>query len=156
MLCANDCQMVLRSIQECIPVGCVPPAHWVHLIVSARGGMHAWGGMCVRGGACLEGMHTQGEGACMPKGAGGGKHTLRGMCAWGACVPGGVCMPGGNMCDWGTCMPSTPPLWTDRHLWKHNLCKFRLRAVKITPQCTAPQRVPICFDAPSPSVTVAV
>ena len=23
--------------QECIPVGCVPPAHWLYLIVSARG-----------------------------------------------------------------------------------------------------------------------
>ena len=62
------------------------------------------------GGACLEGMHTQGKGACMPKDAGGGKHTMRGMCAWG------VCMPGGNVCDLGACMPCMPPLWTDRHL----------------------------------------
>ena len=25
--------------------------------------------------------------------------------------------------------PRSPPLWTDRHLWKHNLRKLRLRAV---------------------------
>ena len=30
---------------------------------------------------------------------------------------GGVC-PGGEVCLEGRC---TPPLWTDRHLWKHNL-----------------------------------
>ena len=31
------------------------------------------------------------------------------------------------------CIPPTtyaPPLWTDRHLWKHNLRKLHLRAVK--------------------------
>ena len=27
--------------QECIPVGCVPPAHWPNFIVSAQGGVHA-------------------------------------------------------------------------------------------------------------------
>ena len=26
------------TILECIPVGCVPPAHWPYLVVSARGG----------------------------------------------------------------------------------------------------------------------
>ena len=29
--------------------------------------------------------------------------------------------------------PDRDPLWTDRHLWKHNLRKLRLRAVNITP-----------------------
>ena len=46
------------SEQECIPVGCVLPAHWPHLVVSAWGG-----GVCV--------------GGCMPGG----------VRAWGTCVP---------------------------------------------------------------------
>ena len=39
-----------------------------------------------------------------------------------------------------TCPPCMPPathatpLWTDRHLWKHNLLKLRLRAVITFPQ----------------------
>ena len=56
---------------ECIPVGCVPPAHWPHLVVSARGS------------ACPEGGHARGVHA--------GGHVC-----WGMCVPGG--MPGGAAC----------------------------------------------------------
>ena len=52
--------------QECIPVGCVPPAHWPHLVVSAGG------------------LRTC-RGACVP----------RGVHAWGAWVPGECACPGG-------------------------------------------------------------
>ena len=41
--------------QQCIPVGCVPPAHWPYLIVSEGGGMGARGEV------------VPGEGACMPE-----------------------------------------------------------------------------------------
>ena len=40
-------------------------------------------------------------------------------------VRGGVYVRGG-LCPGGLCLP-----WTDRHLWKHNLRKLRLRAVII-------------------------
>ena len=44
------------------------------------------------------------------------------------CLPGGVSAPGGEYLPRG-CMADTP-LWTVRHLWKHNLRKLRLRSVK--------------------------
>ena len=53
--------------------------------------------------------------------------------AWG-CLPGGVCL--GGVCPDGGYLSQhemgQTPLWTDRHLWKHNLRKRRLRAVIIT------------------------
>ena len=64
-----------------------------------------------------------------------------GASAWG-CLPRGVSANGVCVCpeDWclpGGCLPhnprdqrQTPPLWTDRHLWKRNLRKLRLRGVK--------------------------
>ena len=38
--------------QECIPVGCVAPAHWPYLVIWGRG--HAY-----PEGACLGGVHTR-------------------------------------------------------------------------------------------------
>ena len=35
----------------------------------------------------------------------------------------------GAWMPWGTWMPGPLPLWTDRHLWKHNLHKLCLRPV---------------------------
>ena len=113
------------SIQECIPVGCVPPAHWPHPVVSAGGargyaslgggviargdlggpgGMHDWG-MHAQGGACLGGMHA--PVLCMSRG-----------CAWHAC-----------------------PLWTEwQMLVKILPCtKLRLRAVKMRRLCYIPE-----------------
>ena len=44
----------LKSEQECIPVGCVPPAHWPYLpACSARGGVPGLGGSAWSGGKCL-------------------------------------------------------------------------------------------------------
>ena len=79
--------------QECIPVGCVPPACW----------LSAWG--CLPGGCVCLGLSAQG-----------------GVC------PGGI--SAGGSAQGGVCHT---PLWTDRHLWKHNLRKLRLRAVKNCP-----------------------
>ena len=53
--------------QECIPVGCVPPACLAHLVVPG-GGVRAWE-------------------VCMP----GGMHAPRGCACPGACMPGGMC-----------------------------------------------------------------
>ena len=72
------------------------------------------------------------------------QHALcRGVSASG---PGGVVCHGGG----AGCLPLVlrgvypimqwdrhPPLWTDRHLWKHNLRKLSLRAV-IRECCTCP------------------
>ena len=76
------------SIQECIPVGCVPSAHWLYLVVSARG------------------------------------------CAYHACPPA-THAPGTYARPLPCTPPTMQPLWTDRYLWKHNLRKLRLWAVKV-------------------------
>ena len=97
--------------QDCIPVGCVPLACCPYLPActapgggSARGGVHASGpgGACLwsRGGACL-----WSRGGCLPlvpEGVGVSQHAMR---------------------------QTPPPLWTERHLQKHNLRKLRLRVV---------------------------
>ena len=111
----------LRSIfkQDCIPVGCVPPAHWPYLpACSARGrGVSAWGGVCSQGGAPGPG------GVC----SGGG-----GVCSGGMSAPRGVCLlRGGVPGPGGYLVRYSPPV--DRHTPVNILpCpKLRLRAVKI-------------------------
>ena len=78
--------------QECIPVGCIPPAHWLHLVVSSGacmpGGHACWGDVW-SGGACPGDVHAWGCGGC----AQGRGHVCPGGHAW----PGKVC--------WDTCMP---------------------------------------------------
>ena len=104
--------------QECIPVGCVPPAHWLHLVVSAGGcacrGVHAWGVACVLG--------------------------------WHAC-PGGMCAcPGGHECPGG--MPCMPPVdrFLDTRLWKHYLPATTVAGGKYVTagQCTVSASVYSC------------
>ena len=65
-------------------------------------------------------------GGCIPACTGRGRGCLH----RGWCLPGGVgCLPGeGGVCPGGG---RYPPLWTDRHLGKHNLRKLRLQAVII-------------------------
>ena len=63
------------------------------------------------GGTCL------GRGCTCPGGC-----TCRRLPAW---------QGAGCTCPGGTCPGTPPPLWTDRHLWKHNLRKLRLGAVTI-------------------------
>ena len=131
-----------KTKQDCIPVGCVPPAHWP----SGRGacvlgGVHAQGAFvtmegcaclgvcmlrwhaCPRGCACL-GVHACPgglvcPGACMPTGcACPGVCVPRGVCVQGhACVPRGHVYPG-SMCAWGACMLGGVCAWgmhTQRH-----------------------------------------
>ena len=89
--------------QECIPVGCVPAAHWPYAGVCFPGGVSALGGVClVRGGVCLFGGVSAPRG-CVP---GVGGFMLLGGCAWsGGCLvwgsaPEGVCLVWGGLL-WG-------------------------------------------------------
>ena len=176
--------------QECISVGCVPPAclpypactgqvgvsqHALGRGVSVHGGVCPWGCLsrgvcsdeCLLGGVCPGGVSAQ-EGClprrgvcpggvsaqegclprrgvcpggvsaqegCLPRGVCLGVSAwgcLLGGCLLGGCLLGGVCSRG--VCSEG-CLPrgvwQTPPLWTDRHLWKHNLHKLHLQVVNI-------------------------
>ena len=78
-----------KLIQECIPVGCLPPVCWPYPSIH-----------CARGG---------------------GLSLVLGHVCPGGCLPRGVY----PSMQWGR----RPSLWTDRHLWKHNLCKLFCRAV---------------------------
>ena len=93
--------------------------------VPACGGVPAWG-VPARGGVCT----CQGY---LPGGTCPGMYLSGGVPEWGGYLPGKCTCQGipawGCTCLGGAC-PGTPP-WTDRHLWKHNLRKLRLRAVKI-------------------------
>ena len=77
------------------------------------------------------------RGVCIPA-------CTRGCTWWGGVPAGGVPAQGGckslgaylprGVPVWGVslhAMGQTHLMWTDRHLWKHNLCKLRLRAVNI-------------------------
>ena len=100
---------------ECV----YPSMHWA-------GGCLPRG--CLSGGCLPRGVSAQGGRGCMPKGRG---------CLPRGCLPkgtGGVCA--GGLSAQGVSASGTrgvcsrhPPPWTDRHLWKHNLRKLRLRAV---------------------------
>ena len=91
----------MKSIlkQECIPVGCVPPAS---VAVSERG-------VCP-GGSAWQGVSSCQGGVCLP----GGVYLPGGDCPGGLCQ-GGVC-PGRGVCH-------TPPVnrMTDRRVIKHYL-----------------------------------
>ena len=91
--------------QVCMPVGCVPAAHWPY---PGRGvcyrGMSATGGVCYRGGVChwggllLGGVCFRGvsaKGGCLPLGV---------VCYWGGLLPGGCLLPGG-VCYWAYLLP---------------------------------------------------
>ena len=84
-----------RKQEECIPVGCVPPACWPYPVVLGKGGVYP-------GGVCLEGCLP---GRCLPR--------------WGVCL-GGVCR-GGGVCPKE--YRNTPPVdkILDTRLWKHYL-----------------------------------
>ena len=135
-------------------VGCVLPACLTYSIpactvrVSAtQGGSVTKGGYLLPGGVCYQGGVWYLGGVCYQ----GGVWYLGGVCYQGVGVPatwGCVCYQGVSatrgLSATGGCLPlvlggvsrhamgKTPPsLWTDRHLWKHNLRKLHLRAVKI-------------------------
>ena len=74
-----------KEKQECIPVGCVPPARWPYLAECSA-----------RGGVCSRGVSAPG-----------------GVCSGGCLLPGGVCSWGGMWhpsMHWGR---HAPPPWTE-------------------------------------------
>ena len=97
----NDC------IQECIPVGCVPAAHWPYTGVCFPGG---GGGVC-SGGVCSEGC-LLGEGVSAPRG-GVSAPKGEGVCSGGVCS-GGVWYPSMH---WGRHPP--PCEQNDRQVQKY-------------------------------------
>ena len=93
----------LQNQQECIPVECLPPACWPYP------SMH-----CGRGGTRPRGVYLPGR-----------------YLPWGVYLPQDGTCQGGCTCLGGVPAQVLPLLWTDRHLWKHNLRKLHLRAVKM-------------------------
>ena len=93
---SNSCKIMYQ--QDCILVGCVPPARWPYLVAcSAPGG---GGGVCSRGvsapwgvsahGGCLlpGGLLTGGGGCLLPGG------SAPGGCSRGCLLRGGCLLPG--------------------------------------------------------------
>ena len=107
--------------QECIPVGCVPPACWPYPSMHA---VHGWGCTCLGGVPAWEGGVPAHRG-CICLGAVPARGYLPGgVPAWGAYLPRGGTCPGGCICQGGvpargmylpggTCLggtcPDTPP-----------------------------------------------
>ena len=122
MICSHSLSSYQK--QECIPVGCVPPAHWLYLILSAGECMHATHAPLPHM-PTLPHCHTCPHHAC----------PLPCMPPCHACHPPHTPFPATHAPatqDPSTMhvpLPHIPPPWTDRHLWKHNLRKLRLRAV---------------------------
>ena len=142
--------------QECIPVGCVPPACWPYPSMHCRGGVPAQGGVRALGGVRAQGGYLPRGVVYLPRGVtcpggvvylpggvpargctcpGGCTYPGGGVPAWGVYLPGGVpargcTCQGEGTCPGGTC-PGTPPLWTEWQTGAKILpCpKLRLRAV---------------------------
>ena len=100
MFCSVSFRCVIQFVkaypeQECIPVGCVPAAHWPYT------------GVCFRGGGCLlRGGLLRGVSALVGVSSGG--VSALGVCLlWAGVCFGGVCSRGcllqGGVCSWGGC-----------------------------------------------------
>ena len=89
------------------------------------------GGCLPRRGVCVCPGGGSVQGGCLPRGVSaqwGGVFAKGDVCLEGVSAQGRVSASGPGVypsMQWGR----HPPLWTDRHLWKHNLRKLRLRAV---------------------------
>ena len=100
--------MSVQVWQECIPVGCVPAAHWPY-----AGACFSWGG-----GVCFWGVSAPG----------GVSAALGGVCFWGGCLlPGGCLLLGGGVsasqggvCFWGGCLlpGGVPASWGVSASWR--------------------------------------
>ena len=119
-ICFRKLQM--KNEQECIPVGCVPAAHWPYAAVSLVPGGSPWSGGRV---VCLVGGGVGGRlGGLLGPGGGGVVCLVRGWSAWS----------GGGVSAWfrGGGSPETPPVGRilDTRLWKYYLGPTSLRPVK--------------------------
>ena len=76
------------------------------LLRGVSAGRGVWPGMSAKEGVYQRGCLSIGDGGFCPGDVCPGVSAQRGRSAWEVC-----------------------PSWTDRHLWKHNLCKLRLWAV---------------------------
>ena len=103
-----------KSTQECIPVGCVPPAHW-----PGGGGCMTRGGVWL-GGVCL----TQGcltWGGCLTRGKGGVWPGGGGMTQGGCLTQGVGVWPGGRLTRGGLPMLIyCLVMWPTRHPGIHS------------------------------------
>ena len=115
------------EVQDCIPVGCVPPARWPYLgrggVVPAwRGGVHLPGGCtCLGECICLGVVPAQG-GVPVQGGVPAGGVPAQGVPAQGG-VPARGCTCQGGVPARGGCTCQVPPPWTE---WQ--------TGVKILPQ----------------------
>ena len=92
-------------VQECIPVGCVPPACWPYPSMHCGGGVPAWG-CTYLGGVPAQVVPSQG-------GVPARGYTYLGVVpAQGGYLPGGLCVPARG----STCPGTPPPPWTDIHV----------------------------------------
>ena len=119
--------------QECIPVGCVPAAHWPYSRVCFRGGgVSAPGGCLLRGAVCSRGGCLL-RGCLLPGGVCLGGCLLPGWCllwwgvysggsALGVSAPGECLLPGrcllpggclllGGVCSLGVSAPRGVSAW---------------------------------------------
>ena len=87
-----SCQQIFQTKQECIPVGCVPPARY-------HTGGSLSGGVCVQG-VCVQGSLCPG-GLCQ-----GWVSVQGGSLSWGP-LSGGLCLVGG-LCPGGLCLGGSP------------------------------------------------
>ena len=126
---------LLTVSQHILHRGCIPACTRQRSVSAQRG--------CTCPGGCLPGVYLPGGCTC-PRGV---VYLPGGVPAQECTCPGGLYLPGGCTCPGGVpapgCVPAqgvsipacigadSPPLWTDKHLWKNNLRKLRLRAVKI-------------------------
>ena len=141
------------TILECIPVGCVPPAHWPYLVASARGGGHVWHTCPPPCHTCPCHTHTLPHTPSVPR-TPPQPHTPPAMhtpLPHTPILP--PCTPPAMHAPCHACLPLPPPTMhipsamhtpchtcppamhapfscgqNDRQLWKHNL---RLRAAQI-------------------------
>ena len=129
------CKREINSKQDCIPVGCIPPACWPYLpACTAQGG--AWSqGVSALGGCLLQGECLLWGGVCSRGVPAPGWGLPLGGCLL---LGGGVCaqvVPGPGGVGWGgipACTEVDPPC--EQNSW-HTLLKIlpcpklRLRAV---------------------------
>ena len=97
----DDCRLKFFIIQECIPVGCVPPICCPYLpACTAHGGFTCPGGCTCLGVYLARGVYLSGGGGVPAWG-----YLPRGVPAWGCTCPGDVLACGeGHTCLGGTCL----------------------------------------------------